>query len=136
MQRSRATGYSPFFMVYGSEVVLPSDIAFGAPRIQNYDENEAESTRRTDIDSAEEHRLTAFIQHARYEQQLRRYHDRNVHERDFNVGDLVLRRIQSTTGAHKPSSGSRNLLLTNAGWHGRGQPMEYQAPTPLLYVEA
>ena len=79
-QRSRATGYSPFFMVYGSEAVLPSDIAFGAPRIQNYDENEVESTRCTDIDSAEEHRLTASIPHARYEQQLRRYHDRNVHE--------------------------------------------------------
>jgi len=92
-QRSRATGYLPFFMVYGSEAVLPSDIAFGAPRIQNYDENEVEVTRRIDIDSAEEHRLMASVQHARYEQQLRRYHDRNVHERDFNVGDLVLRRI-------------------------------------------
>jgi hypothetical protein len=67
-------------MVYGSEVVLPSDIAFGAPRIQNYNENEAESTWCTDIDSAEEHRLTASIQHARYEPQLRCYHDRNVHE--------------------------------------------------------
>jgi len=78
-------------MVYGSEVVFPLDIAFGAPRIQNYDKNEVELTRCTDIDSAEEHRLSASIQHARYEQQLRRYHDRNVHERDFNVGDLVLR---------------------------------------------
>ena len=45
-QRSRATGYSPFFMVYGSEAVLPLDIAFGAPRIQNYDESEAETTRQ------------------------------------------------------------------------------------------
>ncbi|XP_039805088.1 uncharacterized protein LOC120669394 [Panicum virgatum] len=98
-QRSQATSYSPFFMVYSSEAVLPSDIAFGAPRIQNYDENEAEAARCTDIDSAEEHRLTPSIQHARYEQQLRRYHDR-----DFNVGDLVLRRIQSTTSAHKLSS--------------------------------
>jgi len=89
-QKSRATGYSPFFMVYGFEAVLPSDIAFGAPRIQNYDENEAESTRRTDIDSAEEHYLTDSLQHARYEQQLRRYHDRNVQERDFNIDNLVL----------------------------------------------
>ena len=91
-------------MVYDSEAVLPSDIAFGAPLILNYDKNKAEVTRRTDIDSAEEHRLTASIQHARYEQQLRCYLDCNVHERDFNVGDLVLRRIQSTTGAHKLSS--------------------------------
>ena len=67
-QRRRATSYLPFFMVYGSEAVLPSDIAFGASRIQNYDENEAEATRCTDIDLAEEHRLTASMQHARYEQ--------------------------------------------------------------------
>ena len=73
-------------MVYGSEAVLPSDIAFGAPRIQKYNENEDEVTRCTDIDLAEEHRLTASLQHARYEQQLRCYH-----ERDFNIGDLVLR---------------------------------------------
>ena len=69
-----------------------------------YDENEAETTRWTDIDSAEEHHLMASLQHARYEQQLKRYHDRNVQELDFNIGDLVLRRIQSTTGAHKLSS--------------------------------
>ena len=65
-------------MVYGSEAILPTDIAFGAPHIQNYDQGEAETTRRTDLDSAEEHRLTAALQQARYEQQLHRYHDKNV----------------------------------------------------------
>ena len=67
-QRSRATGYSPFFMVYGSEAILPTDITFGVPHTQNYDQGEAETTRRTDLDSAEEHRLTAALQHAQYEQ--------------------------------------------------------------------
>ncbi|XP_039841045.1 uncharacterized protein LOC120700914 [Panicum virgatum] len=68
MQRSRATGYSPFFMVYGSEAILPTNIAFGAPHTQNYDEGEAETTWRIDLDSAEEHRLMAALHHARYEQ--------------------------------------------------------------------
>jgi hypothetical protein len=66
-QRSRATSYSPFFMVYGSEAILPTDIAFGAPHTQNYDEGEAEITQRIDLNSAEEHCLTAALQHTRYE---------------------------------------------------------------------
>ena len=35
---SRATGYTPFFTVYGFEVVLPTDLDYGAPRIRAYDE--------------------------------------------------------------------------------------------------
>ena len=89
-QRSRATGYSPFFMVYGSEAMLPTNISFGAPHTQNYDEGEAKTTRRIDLDSAKEHHLTAALQHAQYEQQLRCYHDKNVQQRDFNIGDLIL----------------------------------------------
>jgi len=101
-QRSQATSYSPFFMVYDYEAILPTDISFGALHTQNYDEGEAETTRRIDLDSAEEHRLTAALQHARYEQQLCRYHDKNVQQRDFNVGDLVLRQVQTPGGKLTP----------------------------------
>jgi hypothetical protein len=33
------------------------------------------------------------MRQGRHDQQLRRYHDRNVKETSFNVDDLVLRRI-------------------------------------------
>ncbi|CAO2152384.1 unnamed protein product [Urochloa humidicola] len=102
-QRSRATGYTPFFMVYGSEAVLPADLVHGAPRIQHYEEGEAEQSRRFDVNSVEEHRLTAVIQHARHEQQLRHYHNRNVRERSLNVGDLALRRVTKGKDLHKLS---------------------------------
>src|SRR3954468_4870351 len=36
------TQYTPFFMVYGAEAVLPHDLQFGAPRISGYKEEEAE----------------------------------------------------------------------------------------------
>ncbi|XP_014660681.1 uncharacterized protein LOC106804333 [Setaria italica] len=62
-QKSQAASYTPFFLVYGSEEVLPTDVAFGAPRIQYYEEG--------DIDSLEEHRVAALIQHGRHEQQIR-----------------------------------------------------------------
>ena len=35
---SRATGYTQFFMVYGSEAILSTDLDYGAPRVKAYDE--------------------------------------------------------------------------------------------------
>ena len=72
--------------------------------IEQYEEGVAEDNRRLDIDSLEEARCAALIQSARYLKGIRHYHDRNVKERSFNVGDLVLRRIQNTTGLHNLSS--------------------------------
>jgi len=43
----------------------------------------------------------ALLNSARYQQKLRRYHDKHVRKRDLNVGDLVLRRRQSNHGCHK-----------------------------------
>jgi ribonuclease HI len=43
------------------------------------------------------------IQSARYQQTLRRYHDKAVRRRSFAVGDLVLRRILTGEGRHKLS---------------------------------
>jgi hypothetical protein len=103
-QVSSATGFLPFFPVYGSEAVLPIDVAFGAPRIQFYEEGEAEQTCRIDLDSLEEQRLAAVMRQARHDQQLHLYHDRNVKETSFNVGNLVLRRIQKTDDMHKISA--------------------------------
>ena len=47
---SRATGYTPFFMVYGSEAVLPMDLDYGAPRIRAYDEEGAKASHQDAID--------------------------------------------------------------------------------------
>jgi hypothetical protein len=49
-QVSSTTGFSPF---YRSEAILPTDVTFGAPRIQFYEEGEAEQTCRVDLDSLE-----------------------------------------------------------------------------------
>jgi hypothetical protein len=103
-QVSSVTGYSPFFLVYRAEAVLPTYVAFDATHIQHYEEGTTEETQKVDLDSIEEHRVAALMRHTRYEQQLRRYHDRNVRERSFNVGDLVLRHIRSTKGIPKLSA--------------------------------
>jgi hypothetical protein len=44
------------------------------------------------------------MRQARHDRQLCLYHDRNIKETSFNVGGLVLRRIQKTDGMHKLSA--------------------------------
>jgi hypothetical protein len=51
------------------------------------------------------------MRQALYDQQLHRYHDRNVRETSFNVGDLVLRRIQKTDVMHKLSAPSEGPFI-------------------------
>ena len=75
-----------------------------SPAVDQYDEGVADNTRQIDIDSLEEARCTTLVQSARYLEGIRCYHVRNVKERSFNVGDLVLRRIQNIAGLHKLNS--------------------------------
>jgi hypothetical protein len=35
---SRATGFTSFFLVYGAEAILPTDLEYGSPRPRAYDD--------------------------------------------------------------------------------------------------
>jgi hypothetical protein len=98
------TGQLPYFLVYGSEAILPVDVMWESLTVEQYDKGISEDNRRVNIDSLEETCCTALVQSARYLEGIRRYHDRNIKERYFNIGDLVLHRIQNKDGLHKLSS--------------------------------
>jgi hypothetical protein len=75
-QPSKPTGQSPYFLVYGSEAILPADVIWNSPAVEHYDKGVSEDSRRADIDSLEEARCAALVQSARYLEGIRRYHDR------------------------------------------------------------
>ena len=68
----------PFFMVYGFEAVLPTDLDYGVPRIRAYDEQGAEASFEDAMDQLDEARDIALLRSAKNLQELRRYHDRWV----------------------------------------------------------
>ena len=39
---NKSTGFTPFFLVYGAEAVIPTDIEFDSPRVTMYTKEEAE----------------------------------------------------------------------------------------------
>jgi transposase InsO family protein len=44
---SRATGFTPFFLVYGAEAVLPTDLEYGSPKVASLAENSSRNCRRS-----------------------------------------------------------------------------------------
>jgi hypothetical protein len=98
---SQATGFTPFFLVYGAEAILPTDLEYGSPRTRAYNDQSNQASREESLDQLEEARDKALLHTARYQQSLRRHHARGVRPRDLQVGDLVLRLRQDARGRHK-----------------------------------
>ena len=70
---SRNTGVSSYFMVFGSEAVLPADIAFQAPKGENYNKENSDQAWLIEVDSLEEERLVTCVQTVKYLDGLRRW---------------------------------------------------------------
>ena len=73
---NRSTGFTPFFLVYGAEAVIPTDVEFDSPRVAMYTEAEAREAREDGIDLLKEARLLALSCSAIYQQGLRHYHSK------------------------------------------------------------
>ena len=51
---SRATGFTPFFLVYGTEAILPTDLEYGSPRLKAYQEQQNQRAREDSLDQVDE----------------------------------------------------------------------------------
>jgi hypothetical protein len=70
--------------------VLPTNLEYGSPRLQAYNECNNQVSRDDLLDQLEEARDVAFLHSAKYQQSHQRYHERRVRPREFQEGDLVL----------------------------------------------
>nr|ABB46850.2 retrotransposon protein, putative, unclassified [Oryza sativa Japonica Group] len=94
---------TPFFLVYGSEAMLPSELRHQSTRAQKYSDEEQEEQRNDDVNLLEEHRERVAVRAAAYLQALRRYHEKRIRARILSIDDYVLRRVQSQVGRNKLS---------------------------------
>jgi hypothetical protein len=83
-------GFTPFFMVHGPEAVLPTYIDYGSQWVRAYTKEGNQVALEDAIDQLNEARDVALLRCAKYQQALWRYHERNVHPREFHIRDLML----------------------------------------------
>ena len=95
------TGETPFRLAYASDAVILAEVGLTSYRVENYDEDKNEEAMHLQLDLVDEVRVTAEQRLARYQNLMAKYYNSNVRHRDFQVGDLVLRKVM---GATKDSS--------------------------------
>ena len=64
---SQAIGFTPFFLVYGAEAILPTALEYGSPWLQAYNEQSNRTAREDALDQLEEARDVALLHSAKYQ---------------------------------------------------------------------
>jgi hypothetical protein len=128
-QTSRASRAAP-----GGALSTARELLRSPPSSTTFDESMQEQLQRDDVGFIDERRWQAAIRNARYNQALRRYHQRFVHSRELRVGYLVLRRVLNREGLHKLSPSWEGPFkvteVSRLGVSALPQLKECLSPTP------
>ena len=90
-----------FRLAYGIDAVIPSEIGLTSYRVDSYNKETKEEELRLQLDLVDEVRIAAEQRLAQYQNLMAKHYNSNVRHRDFQVGDLVLRKVMGA--ARDPS---------------------------------
>ena len=116
----------PFRLAYETDAVILAKVGLTSYRVENYSEGKNEEALCLQLDLVDEFWGIAEQRLTRYQNLMAKHYNSNVRHRDFQVGDLVLRKVMGV--AKDPSQGKLGRIGKDytGSRHGRGR-----APTTL-----
>ncbi|CAL9019626.1 unnamed protein product [Prunus brigantina] len=90
--KRRSTGETPFSLAYGTEAIIPPHVTVPSIGIEIGSIEQNSEQMRLNLDLLEGEREKAIVQVASYQQRLKSYYDKRAKIRQFQPGDLVLRK--------------------------------------------
>jgi len=91
-----STGATPYLLVYGTEVVILAEVKILSLRViveAEIDDDEWVKIQLEHLSLIEEKRLTSVCHGQLYQRRMARAYNKKVHPKNFEVVQLVLRRI-------------------------------------------
>ncbi|XP_070029245.1 uncharacterized protein [Nicotiana sylvestris] len=89
-----SVGATPYLLVYGTEVVIPTEVEIPSLRIiveAKIEDNDWIKTRLEQLTLVDEKRMAAVCHGQLYQQRVARAYNKKVRPWNFEVGQLVLR---------------------------------------------
>jgi len=87
-----STMETPFNLVYGSDAMIPVEIHESSPRFLGFEAEESNEEMRVNLDLIDEAREEAKIKAEVVKRRVERQYSSKVKLRQFQVGDLVMRK--------------------------------------------
>ncbi|KAK3002057.1 hypothetical protein RJ639_021347 [Escallonia herrerae] len=87
-------GKMPFSLCYGTEAILPVEIGVPTIRALHFSELNNDVGLRANLDLVEVARTQAHVRSVNVKQRVARYYNQKVRSKQFNEGDLVLRKLE------------------------------------------
>ncbi|XP_075670258.1 uncharacterized protein LOC142640032 [Castanea sativa] len=91
------TGETPFRLVYGTEALIPAEVGLVTYRVESYEESKNNEASHLELDLVDEIRAVVAQRLARYQDMMAKHYNSKVKHKDFQVGDLVLRKVLGAT---------------------------------------
>ena len=90
--RKLATQETPFALAFDTEAIAPVEVGLKSPRIEFASAKHNEEILRLNLDLLEEKRGQVLKRIEDYHRKTTRYYDRRVKPKNYNPGDLVLKK--------------------------------------------
>jgi hypothetical protein len=140
---SRATGFTPFFLVYGAEAILTTDLEYGSPRTRAYDDRSNQTSREDSLDQLEEARDMALLHSTVSAVSATLPCPRGSVPRPLGGGlgaSATTRRPRAPQAHtslgravhHRQDFEARNIQAGQQSWRGLQQRLEHPTSTSLL----
>ncbi|KAL0406621.1 UNVERIFIED_CONTAM: hypothetical protein Slati_3976000 [Sesamum latifolium] len=105
-------------IVYGTEAIIPTEICEETQRISQYDAAKNKSDRAFDLTVIEEKRDSAYAKIFHHKGLMMRSYNQKVKSRCFQVGDLVLKKVEV----------SKHVGKLDPRWEGSFKVIEIRKP--------
>ena len=97
-------GETPFRLTYGTEAVIPVEVGVASTRRTTFNEEGNDDKLRLSLDCLDEVRDKASSRMAEYQRKMAKYYNKRVKLRQLDIGDLILRKVTTTTRSEEHTS--------------------------------